>query len=199
MVRTWRRAALIAVLLVVAGVLVVAGLRTGSPAAPESARPVHIETSGPRLTIPVLGVTAPLTEKSSTVQWDPFLGEEVRSFGVPDDMTSVVRWSDGPGFGEPGMAVVLGHTQVGGPGVFNGLGAMPADARVDVIDAGRTYRYRVSGRVLRIPKRDPRALSLALEKAREHADLALVTCDGPFDRSAGASMENSIVFAEKIT
>ncbi|WP_341268247.1 class F sortase [Gordonia malaquae] len=139
-----------------------------------------------------------MSEKPSTVQWNPFVGRNVRSFGVPDDMTSVARWSDGPAFSETGMAVVLGHTQIGGPAVFNNLGSLPIGSEVEIVDRGTSFRYRVSGHALRVPKTNPMALAHVLDKARIRADLALITCDGPFDSTARASEDNTIVFGEVI-
>lgn len=198
MPHTPRRVAAI-VGLVSAVALVSIGLRWDRTAPPmesaESVSSAQVDMEGSRLVIPDLDVIAPLSDKPSTQQWDPFLGTNVRSFGVPDDMTSAVRWSGGPEFSEPGMAVILGHTRIGGPAVFNSLATLSIGAQVDVVYHDRLQRYQVRGHLLRIPKHDPQGLSSALKDARGRADLALITCDGPFDQTVGASAYNSIVLA----
>ena len=90
------------------------------------------------------------------------------------------------------MAVILGHTQVGGYGVFNRLGTLRAGEPVYLQDAaGDTLRLQVLGAPLTGLDKSTSALADALDG---HPANAFVTCGG-FDQSVGQSEENVVVFA----
>ncbi|WP_330180086.1 class F sortase [Nocardia sp. NBC_01503] len=152
-----------------------------------------------RIRLPRLSIDAAVTPAGTTVAYDPFLGRAVDSFGVPDDMRSTTWWSEGPAPGSGGLAVILGHTQIGGGyGVFNDIGTLGPGERIDVtgVDAAASFVVRevVSG----IDKRDPGNLSRVLSDHADTAGIALITCGGLFDADRRASADNIVVIAERV-
>lgn len=156
--------------------------------------------------------------KPMEVAHDPWLGRDVPSFGIPeaDDrdprtdkpigqdgvMWYTSWWSDGPKVGARGnqntMSVILGHTQIGGPGVFNELGAFQVGDGVSVSDKqGAVMNLRTVKVASGLSKSDPAALNGALVAAPPEAVLALITCSGPTGNPGNAglsSQENTVVF-----
>ncbi len=98
--------------------------------------------------IPSLGVTAAVAPVGTVMAPAPFLGSQmVPTFAVPPDESSVGWWADGPLVGAPGMAIVLGHRQVGGGyAVFNWLGDLQPGDQVTVAGPAGSARadYRVT-------------------------------------------------------
>jgi sortase (surface protein transpeptidase) len=93
------------------------------------------------------------------------------------------------------MAVVLGHTQINGYGVFNHLSRLRPGAAVTVTGAQRALRFTVVAVRSGISKTDPYALRTALSRHPADAALALITCSGTFDTSYDQSTQNTVVFA----
>jgi hypothetical protein len=94
------------------------------------------------------------------------------------------------------MAVVLGHTQVGGYGVFNKLAGLQPGSPLTLSAAnGDTLRLQVLGRPLTGLDKATSALAETLNHHPAGAAVALVTCGGQFDRDAHASEDNVVVFA----
>ena len=122
----------------------------------------------------------------------------VDSFGVPPDMYSTTWWSSGPQPGSGRLAVILGHTQIGGYGVFNKLGSLRAGDTVQVSGRDGALRFRVTTVRTGISKTDPYALRNALERHPDDSALALITCSGTFDTEYDQSTENTVVFATLI-
>jgi sortase (surface protein transpeptidase) len=131
----------------------------------------------------------------------PFLGGQmVPTFAVPADASSVGWWADGPLVGAPGMAILLGHTQVGGgDAVFNRLGELHPGDQVTVVDGTGSARadFRITRVVLGVPKDDPEALRRVLSDNAQSAQLALITCGGDFDLSYRASADNVVALAAR--
>ena len=128
----------------------------------------------------------------------PFLGgQSVSTFGVPPDGSTVGWWSDGPMVGGPGMAILLGHTKVGGAAVFNRLGDLRPGDLVSVQGApgAATLDFRITHVVSGIPKSNPEALQRVLSDNTGTSQLALITCGGYFDQNVRASEENIVAFA----
>jgi LPXTG-site transpeptidase (sortase) family protein len=105
-------------------------------------------------------------------------------------------WFDGsPRPGDPGPAVIEGHVDSArnGPSVFYSLGALKAGDRIEVARAdGSTVAFEVyDARV--VPKDDFPTLEVYGNTAGP--ELRLITCGGPFDRSAGHYEDNVVVFA----
>jgi sortase (surface protein transpeptidase) len=162
-------------------------------AAPDrSLRPTHVY-------VPAIHVDTAVIAKPTQRTKDPFLSRTVASFGVPDDMYTTTWWSSGPHPGSGAMAVLLGHTQVGGYGVFNELGALPDGARVTITGAGNPLQFQVIAVRTGISKTDPYALRNALTAHPADAALALITCSGTFDRNYDQSTENTVAFAKLLS
>lgn len=152
-----------------------------------------------RLVIHAIGVRAPVEARGTVRSKNPFTGQTVDGFGVPVSMHTTAWWSDGPKPGSGQMAVVLGHEQPGGDGVFNRLNRLhPGDA-VDLFDkTGTVLHLQVLAAPLTGLDKSTSALSDALNGHPAGADLALVTCGGQFDSRAGQSVDNTVVFARVI-
>ena len=137
-------------------------------------------------------------EHRGTVQTkNAFTGQMVKAYGVPTSMRTTSWWSDGPQPGSGQMAVILGHTQVGGYGAFNKLTRLrQGDAVTLTSSHGSVLRLKVLGAPITGLDKSTSALADALNGHPAGADLALVTCGGPFDKSAGQSEDNDVVFAK---
>ena len=109
-------------------------------------------------------------------------------------------WFDGsPRPGDPGPAVIEGHVDSArnGPSVFYSLGALESGDRVEVARAdGSTVAFEVYD-VRVVPKDDFPTLEVYGNTVGP--ELRLITCGGPFDRSAGHYEDNVVVFARTAT
>ena len=149
-----------------------------------------------RLQIPAIGVDATV-ESRGTVQYDnPFTGERVDGYGVPESMWTTSWWSDGPQPGSGQMAVILGHSQAAGGAVFDDLADVHEGDEVLLVDGGGAVLHlQVLGDPVTGLDKATSELADALNGHPDGADLALVTCGGEFDREAGVSEDNEVVFA----
>ena len=208
---------LLVVLLAGAGVLVWTGRPAADAAAPPPAVLAAVPATGEvpalpaagvpadgavvpaRVAIPAIGVDTAVETRGTVRYENPFTGQDVDGYGVPESMRTTSWWSDGPAPGSGQMAVVLGHAGAGGGAVFDRLPDLAPGDEVLLVDAGGAYqRLRVLGEpVTGLDKATP-ALAEALDGHPEGADLALVTCGGEFDESAGASEDNTVVFADVV-
>jgi hypothetical protein len=155
--------------------------------------------------------------KKIEMHYSKWLNQSVASYGVPErtdiDPTTgkalgsnkfaVTSWpSEGPKVGELGadgaLALILGHTQVNGYGVFNKIGAMVQGDQVIV--TGKTSPTPVRLVTLKvvtgIDKADESALSNVLWNAPEGAIAALITCSGLGADAVGhpSQPQNTVVF-----
>ncbi len=151
------------------------------------------------LYVPAIGVNTSVTPKPTEMDNDPFLNKTVPSFGVPDDMYTTTWWSSGPRPGSRGLAVMLGHTQIGGYGVFNKLANLKPGDAIGVTRNNTTLRFSVLSVHTGISKRDPRALQTLLANHPALARLALLTCSGTFNQGFHESAENTVVFAKLVS
>jgi hypothetical protein len=94
------------------------------------------------------------------------------------------------------MAVILGHTQIGGYGVFNRLSELRPRQRATVSSAAASLTFEVITVRSGIPKSDARALNRVLVSHPAAARLALITCSGHFNGRESA--ENTVVFLRLI-
>ncbi len=151
------------------------------------------------IVIPDIGVNASVVALGTTVAPAPFLGgRQVSSFEVPADLSTVGWWRDGVRLGRGGMAVLLGHSQVGGGyAVFNRIGELrpPDEIVVETSDGRQRATAVVTKVVTGIPKDDATALQTTLASNAPSSDLALITCSGPFDTGRSESEQNTAVFA----
>jgi hypothetical protein len=153
-----------------------------------------------RLVIPAIGVDAGVEARGTVSYENPFTGQQVDGYGVPTSMHTTSWWSDGPQPGSGRMAVVLGHEDAGGgSAVFDGLTRLHAgdEVRLRAGDGG-TLRLQVLGAPVTGLDKATSALADALNAHPAGADVALVTCGGRFDEEAGASEENTVVFASVV-
>ena len=169
---------------------------TSTGAAPSSAAPssAPATTSAPvalpvAVTIPAIDVHSELLALGS----NPDGTLQVPQPGPDYDSAA---WFDGsPRPGDPGPAVIEGHVDSArnGPSVFYSLGALKAGDRIEVARAdGSTVAFEVyDARV--VPKDDFPTLDVYGNTAGP--ELRLITCGGPFDRSAGHYQDNVVVFA----
>jgi sortase (surface protein transpeptidase) len=148
------------------------------------------------LAIPAIGVDAAVEHRGTTTYENPFTGQPVAGYGVPEALTSTSWWSDGPQPGSGGMAVLLGHQQDAGEAVFNRLHDLREGDEVRLQDdAGTVLRLAVLGAPVTGLDKATSALSDVLNGHPADADVALVTCGGEFDDAAGTSTQNTVVFA----
>ncbi|MGY1752008.1 class F sortase [Blastococcus sp. SYSU D01042] len=148
------------------------------------------------LSIPAIDVDTTVESRGTVRYENPFTGQEVDGYGVPESMATTSWWSDGPLPGSGQMAVVLGHQQAEGGAVFDRLHTLRPGDEVSLRDAnGAVLRLQVLGEpVTGLDKATP-ALSEALNGHPAGADVALVTCGGEFVEDAGTSTDNTVVFA----
>jgi hypothetical protein len=201
----------IAALLVLVGVavalvlIVVSHPDSSAAAAPELAplpanAPIATGPIAPtRLQIPAIDVDSTV-ESRGTVQYDnPFTKQKVDGYGVPESMWTTSWWSDGPQPGSGQMAVILGHSQAADGAVFDHLADLHEGDEVLLVDgAGAVMHLQVLGNPVTGLDKSTSALADALNAHPDGADVALVTCGGKFDESAGASEENEVVFATRV-
>lgn len=166
------------VLLALAAVLV---------AAPADARPVGVAertTSAAlgRLAIPTINVNAGIIPVGVTPRGHLAIGRSVRD---------VYRWRSGVLPGQPGSAVLAGHTWSRGNGVFDNLGRLAVGDRVAV----GAVRFQVT-RVRRVTGMSSAAVA-ELFADRGPARLVLITC-GDRNNTTGVYRTRIIVDAKKL-
>lgn len=154
---------------------------------PADARPVGIEQRNGavalgRLAIPAINVNAGIIPVGVTRGGHLAIGHSVRD---------VYRWRSGVLPGQPGSAVLAGHTWSKGPGVFDNLGRLTAGDRVMV----GAVRFQVT-RVRRVTGMSPAAVA-ELFTDRGPARLVLITC-GDRNNTTGVYRTRIIVEARKL-
>ena len=154
-----------------------------APAPSVSATPV---VAAPvRIVVPRLGIDSPLDRL------------RVGGDGVlqpPPHWLRAAWFTGGPAPGDVGPAVIAGHLDSpSGPAVFAALpGIRPGDEVRVVDESGVTHRFAV---------RSVRSVTRAAFPTQDvygpvpDAELRLITCTGPYDRSVGEYEENLVVFA----
>lgn len=149
------------------------------------------------LHIASVGINSDVIPEPTVRVYSPFSGKEVPSFGVPSDMYTTAWWSNGPAPGEDGMAIILGHTQVGGGyGVFNRLGELSrGDTGSVALSSGKLTTFSVADIRNGVRKDEPDALGNILRESEDRYDLALISCSGNFDEGLKVSEENIVVLA----
>jgi hypothetical protein len=199
-----RAAAALALFLAVGfGVYLVAAGGPGSSPGLSLAPAAGVPAAGPivpaGLTIPAIGVDTVVESRGTVTYENPFTGQSVAGYGVPESLRTTSWWSDGPQPGSGQMAVVLGHQQSGGQAVFNRLHELRPGDEVLMTDAdGAVLTLQVLGEPLTGLDKATSALSDALNGHPADADIALVTCGGEFDDAAGTSTMNTVVFASVV-
>ncbi|MFF9346154.1 class F sortase [Streptomyces sp. NPDC014734] len=166
----------------------------GSHAPPHPAPPPERAT-GPamlrsvpaRLRIPSLGVNAPFTDLA--------IGTDGRLNPPPPNDNNLVGWfKDGATPGERGTAIVAGHVDTTtGPAVFLQLQFLKPGATVDITRAdGSVATFKVDSvetfSKAKFP--DKRVYADAPD-----AQLRLITCGGPYNKTAKDYEDNVVAFA----
>ena len=174
-------------------------------AAPSSAQPAvePVAADGPivpkRISVPAIDVDTVVESRGTVSYENPFTGEQVTGYDVPESLETTSWWHDGPEPGSGQMAVVLGHAQEARPAVFNRLHELDPGDTVTLTDAdGAVLTLQVLGEPMTGLDKATPALAEALNGHPAGADLALVTCGGEFDPDAGASKDNTVVFADVV-
>ena len=174
--------------------LVACGAVDPRAAAPQSTPPAvsapaeREQVANPvRLRIPSLGVDAAFQELRTN---------EVGVLDAPEGRFDVGWWVDGPEPGEPGAAVIPGHVNFDGPGVFLDLDTLTPGAEVTVEDAAGEAHTFVITSVERFPKSEfptDRVYSSA-DATGGKAEIRLVTCGGAFNESQRSYVDNVVAF-----
>ncbi len=138
-----------------------------------------------RLSIPEIGVDSALMDLGLLADG---------SLQVPPSGFPAGWYTGGPTPGELGPAVIAGHIDWHGPGVFFKLHTLKPGDQVMVRRAdGSQPTFRIS-RVARYPK-DRFPTSLVYGNL-DHAGLRLVTCGGSFNSQTGHYRDNIVVYAD---
>ncbi|MFI8368882.1 class F sortase [Streptomyces sp. NPDC085466] len=158
-------------------------------ASPLPARPALRGSAPLSVTIPAIGVDAPLTRVG--------LDADGWIEAPPPEHPGRAGWFAGAVTpGEPGTAVVVGHVDTpSGPAVFHSLGALTRGRAIDIHRAdGRTAVFTVHGVEL-VPRDDfPADRVYASTGAPE---LRLITCGGAYTRAGGYS--GNVVVSARLT
>lgn len=153
-----------------------------------------------RIVIDSAAVNTIVEPAPATHRVNQFTGLSVSTFPVPGGPFTTVWWEEGPAPGEPGLAVILGHTRGQAPSVFADLphlrpGALIGLVGTSAVGTELVGRYLVDDVVTGIPKEDQSALRAVLDNAPAGATLALITCSGDIDEDLSSHTDNTVVFA----
>lgn len=170
-------------------------------AQPDPARQIEPQRLVPdRIVIDSAAVNTIVEPAPSTHQVNQFTGTTVPTFPVPGGPFTTVWWEEGPAPGEPGLAVILGHTRAEAPSVFADLPDLQTGEVIGLVGTSPigtevVGRYLVDEVVTGIPKDDELALRAVLDNAPAGATLALITCSGDVDENLSSHTDNTVVFA----
>ena len=138
-----------------------------------------------RLEIPAIGVDSELMELG--LQADGTM--EVPPGGFP------AGWFNGaPTPGEIGPAIIAGHVDWTGPGVFFNLRDLVPDDRISITRDDGTVAVFVVRQLEQFPKDE-----FPTDRVYGNLDFAglrLITCGGSFNRTSGHYEDNIVAFAE---
>lgn len=168
--------------------------------------PVHMQVAAPA---PVAAgrpaeagqVADPVRIRIPAIRVDALVGPlEVLpdgSLAAPARFDAAGWWRAGPEPGESGPAVVAGHIDnTRGPAVFYNLRRLRPGDEVLVDRADGTSAEFVVERLETYPK--DRFPTDAVYGPTPGPELRLITCTGPFDRSARSYLDNIVVFARGV-
>jgi hypothetical protein len=178
----------------------VAGSGSATNQAQPSSQPVPGSASGSIVDAVALGRSAPVRVLIPSIGVDSGLMDlglgADGSLEVPPTGFPAGWYTGGPTPGELGPAIIAGHIDWKGPGVFYNLHRMKPGDLVTVTRAdGSKPAFRVT-RVEQFPKdRFPTKLVYG---NIEHPGLRLITCGGSFNSQTGHYEDNIVVFADLI-
>ncbi|HEV2782355.1 MAG TPA: sortase [Actinophytocola sp.] len=162
-------------------------VRADRPPDPTGTAPAAELGAPLRITIPAIGVDAPLV----AVGLRPDGAMQTPEFGH-------AGWYDlGPKPGQPGPAVVVAHvdSDAEGPDVFHRLRELHAGDRVTVHYPEGARTFAVTGKEQAAKTELPAA---RIWNGTTMPVLRLITCGGPFDRKASSYLDNVIVYADQL-
>jgi len=158
-----------------------------APSVPSARRvaPALTRSTPVRLRIPQIGVDSALMRLGLLADG---------SLQVPPSGFPAGWYTGGPTPGQLGPAVIAGHVDWRGPGVFLRLHELKPGALIVVNRAdGSQPTFRVS-RVATFPK--DRFPTASVYGNLDHAGLRLITCGGSFDSRTGHYRDNIVVFGD---
>ena len=170
------------------------------PVPSPTSRPVPSSTSGPAVEAAPLARSTPVRVRIAAIGVDSGLMDlGLRADGsleVPPSGFPAGWYTGGPTPGELGPAIIAGHIDWNGPGVFYNLHNLKPGDQVTVTRAdGSKPAFRVT-RVAQFPK-DQFPTKLVYGNI-DHAGLRLITCGGSFNSQSGHYEDNIVVFADLI-
>lgn len=142
-----------------------------------------------RLMIPKLNIDATIRYMGVTAAGD---------MDTPGNITEVGWYKHGPHPGNPGSAVIAGHTigQRGEPGIFSDLHKLViGDTFSMVDDAGQTASFVV--KQTKLFGQNDHASDVFTSSSGMH--LNLITCAGEWDKDQRHYLERLVVFADKVS
>lgn len=173
---------------------------TATPSASPSTSP-RAKATGPRplpstkpvdvvgLSIPAIGV------KITELEHLKLMANAELS--APKDPDLAGWYADGPVPGTVGPSVIAGHVDSKtGPAVFAKLGNLEAGDKITITLSNGTSAAFTVDKLQRTTKD-----GFPTEEVygpTPDAQLRLITCSGPYDRTAGAYVDNTVVFATQI-
>src|SRR5450631_3220545 len=185
----------------VSGSATATNVHPSSPPVPRAAsRPEGSATSRPVVEAVPLARSTPVHLRIAAIGVDSglmYLGLRADgSLEVPPAGFPAGWYTGGPTPGELGPAIIAGHIDWKGPGVFYHLHNLKPGDQVTVTRAdGSQPAFRVT-RVAQFPK-DQFPTKLVYGNI-DHAGLRLVTCGGSFNSQTGHYEDNIVVFADLI-
>jgi len=159
-----------------------------SPTPTKAARAAGLGRSVPiRLQIPAIGVDSTLMALGLRTDG---------SMQVPAGGFPAGWYTGGPTPGEQGPAVIAGHIDMNGPGVFYRLRNMKPGDRVTVT---RKDGSKPVFRVIRVAQfQKDQFPTQQVYGNLDHAGLRLITCGGSFNTRTGHYEDNLVVFADLV-
>jgi sortase (surface protein transpeptidase) len=160
------------------------------PVTERRSSPIDRVAAPPRwIRIPAIGVSAPVI---------PLGLNPDRTLQTPQEWGQTGWYTGGPEPGEQGPAVIAGHVDsTSGPAVFYRLGELHRGAVISIRRADRSnVRFRVQGVERWAKDRFP---TRRVYGRRHIAALRLITCGGAFDSATGHYLDNTIVYAARVS
>ena len=174
---------------------------TGAALAPAGLAPSQVAPMPGAKKIAQLATSAPVRLQIAAIGVDSRLMQlalrEDETMQIPPTGFPAGWFTGGPAPGELGPAVIAGHVDWKGPGVFYDLHKLRLGDQISITrQDGRKPLFRVT-RVGHFPKdRFPTNLVYG---DLDHPGLRLITCGGSFNVQSGHYEANIIVFADLVT
>jgi sortase (surface protein transpeptidase) len=170
------------------------------PVPSSTSRPVPRPTSETAVDVGPLARSTPVHVRIAAIGVDSGLMDlglrDDGSLEVPPSGFPAGWYTGGPTPGELGPAIIAGHIDWKGPGVFYNLHNLKPGDQVTVTRAdGSKPAFRIT-RVAQFPK-DQFPTKLVYGNI-DHAGLRLITCGGSFNSQTGHYEDNIVVFADLI-